>query len=338
MRVRAAWKVKSSRKGSVDRWTAAIQGRVLHLISSSPHAIAHYAANANGYRNVRRFLEPSIAVAILDDGRGVCKGGREWAGNLGPCHLILDPSHNLVNAETFTKVIMENFLDGSGRLRKNLARKGILNPDTLMQKILRHVALHAPKQADGIFEECFNFLYRCLRKEFPGAVIMVAFHLTTGRPHWEWIVSGYGQRGKIARREPEWDGKTRSIQHAKAFLKTGRTAPGGAPKLNSQIEMGMYRVIYRRLKVLEREVEIPPLTKVVMLKADIFFLELQRASLLDGIKSKNAKRAKKAKLEWERNAEELRKAERRLKVYLINQDHLKAAVVKDNVPTRSPRR
>ncbi len=51
-------------------------------------------------------------------------------------------------------------------------------------------------------------------KEFPGAVIMVAFHLTTGRPHWEWIVSGYGQREKIARREPEWDGKTRSIQHA----------------------------------------------------------------------------------------------------------------------------
>jgi hypothetical protein len=288
-------------------------GKFLHLDSLSSHAKQDHDQNANGYRKTRRFLDSlPYTCDPPKEGSRRRKGGKDWLGHIGPFHFILDSKGKEVSFREHVNTCLAGGKDKYGRRRKYVAYRGILNPPTEIQAALRDLCLRVPFKAESAFQDLLIFLARHLHKEFPNVSVQVAFHTRPGRAHWEWTIPKY-REGKVVRKGVRWDGVLTTVRHTKHLLRAGDRGPD-QPKLNSEIELNFCTrvvAVYRRAL---HKAGLAPAKKAAALEADIFFLRLQRRSLIDGMLARNRPRSLKAKGELKRNLERLREAKRKLRL------------------------
>jgi len=283
-----------------------------HIDATSEHAKRDMQQYANGYATVRQFLGYSNSTT------GPLKkrmGYRDWLARLGPLMTIQDATGTDYSLTVYRRYVANKKAshDPWGRARKRIAHKGILNPSNRIQFVFWYLSYHDPQRCQKMMVAVMRYIRRWLHKTYGNVPVQVAYHVRTGRVHWEWTAPNYNRKGAKTSPEVPWDSSTASVKHVNRFFRDPSQLPKDA-RINSILEIQLSLHIIRHLSRLCLFKRVPKPTQADLEKAKQFFTDLQLSSLLDGAQSRCPRR---------RNAAEALLVKKRLMKAELAQERLR---------------
>ena len=287
-------KVNPIRRSDLERVTD-------HVDALSPQATKDAQENANGYAFVSQLLGLiERSTGYRSDGSPVFRkysGLKNWLSQFGPIHRIRDGNGIHYDLKGYREWVLKSATDRFGREREKVAYKGILNPPDEVVFLFWWLSYHSPDLAFSTIGNSMDFIENQLRSTFGTIPIQLAFHVKTGRPHFEWTLPEYREDLRKAAPGAKSDSKTYSIRHIRSLLNHKIAPPLHPPRWNSILELNWTKALLLMVKKLigKRHGHLPVPTDQDGLRFIDFMKQQQQASLKDRQLSRVPRTKRKAK-------------------------------------------